>query len=265
MSIIHAGVLGAVQGITEFLPISSTAHLNIFSKAFNFPCYGRAIDVFLNFGTLLAIMIFFRRDVWQLIIGMIDFTRRKKSSERDYFILIILASFPAIIVGGIAELIFDIEPNSTLLMAINLILFGIILYVCDNCSEKNSNISRIHAFFVGCAQALAIIPGVSRLGGCLSVARYLKYSRWCAFRFSMILSMPAVAGACFLKLLKVLEGKIIISDWYFIVVGTIFAFVFGVITLNFMKTFLKNHTFKIIAIYRIILGCTILLCNFFLP
>lgn len=262
MSIIHAGVLGAVQGITEFLPISSTAHLNIVSKAFNFPNYGRTVDVFLNFGTLLAIMIFFRKDVWQLIIGMVDFIRRKKSSERDYFLLIVLASSPAIIVGGIAELIFDIEPNSALIMAINLVLFGIILYVCDNCSEKNNNISHIHAFFIGCAQALAIIPGVSRLGGCLSVARYLKYSRWYAFRFSMVLSMPAVAGACFLKLLKVMEGKIIISDWHFITVGTIFAFIFGIITLNIMKRFLKTHTFKVIAIYRIILGCAILLSNF---
>lgn len=258
MSIIQAGILGIVQGITEFLPVSSTAHLDIISKILHFPYQGRAMDVFLNFGTLLAIMVFFRKDVWQLIIGLVDFIRRKISSERDYFLSIFLASLPAIIVGGIAEIVFDIDPNSMLFVAINLIVFGIILYMCDSTFEKQTDVSRMHAFFIGCAQALAIIPGVSRLGACLSVARYLKYSRWCAFRFSMVLSMPAVAGACFLKLLKVFSGKIVVSDWNFIAVGTIFSFVCGIIVLNFMQMFLQKYTFRPLAIYRIILGIAIL-------
>lgn len=254
MSTIQASVLGIIQGVTEFFPVSSTAHLSIISNILGFEYQGRTFDVFLNFGTLLAIMAFFHKDVAQLFVGAVDVVRRKKSYERNYFITIVLASLPTITLGGIAEVIFDINPNSTLITGINLILFGIILYLCDNGIEQRTDVSRLHAFFIGCAQALAIIPGVSRLGSCLSVARYLKYSRWQAFHFSMVLSLPVVAGACFLKMLKVFEGKVIIHDWNFILVGTIFSFVFGLITLKGMQLFLKKYTFQIFTIYRIILG-----------
>lgn len=259
MSTIQACILGIIQGVTEFLPVSSTAHLTIIPPLLGFEYQGRAVDVFLNLGTLLAIMIFFYRDIFHLFCGAFDFICTKKSVNRDYFITITLASLPTIIIGGVAEMIFDINTDSALILSINLILFGFILYLCDMRKEEKVKVSRFHAVLVGCAQTLAIIPGVSRLGACLSMSRFLKYSEWSAFKFSMILSLPAVAGACTLKLLKVFTGKITIDNWTFVLVGATCALICGLITLRAMQEFLRKHNFRIFAVYRIIFGAVLLI------
>lgn len=254
MSVIQACILGIIQGITEFLPVSSTAHLIVLPRYLGLNVHqDRAIDVFLNVGTLCAIMLFFYKDVAKLFVGFYDTISRKKSNNRRFFITLFLASLPTIIVGGIAELIFDIDPRSELLLGINSILFGLVLYFCDRFPVQNKFISRKHAVLVGFAQTLALIPGVSRLGACLSLARYLKYERWEAFKFSMLLSMPAVTGACIIKFIKVLSGKITIDSWT-ILPGITCALLFGLVTLWLIRIFLKKHTFRPFAIYRILLG-----------
>ena len=256
---LEASVLGTIQGITEFLPVSSTAHLTIIPPLMGFEYQGRTIDVFLNLGTLLAIMLFFFKEIIALIVGMFDFVRGKNSGDKEDFITIFLASLPTIFVGAIVELIFDIAIDSTLILLVNLILFGVILFVSDFSPEEKHHVSRRHAILIGIAQTLALVPGVSRLGACLSMARFLKYSRWQSFKFSMILSVPAVAGACTLKLAKVFAGKIIINDWSFVLMGTVVSFVVGLIALKSMEKYLTKFSYKPLAIYRILFCLAFLL------
>lgn len=260
---VHACILGMIQGITEFLPVSSTAHLTIIPPLFGFEYQGRTVDVFLNLGTLLAVMVFFYKDVINLLIGAYDFLRMRGSREKDFFVTIVLASVPIVVIGAVAELVFNTAADSLLILSINLVLFGIVLFICDLNREQRKDVSRFHAVLIGCAQTLAIIPGVSRLGACLSMARFFKYEERSAFKFSMILSMPAAAGACALKLLKVFTGKIAVDDWNFVLIGAACAFVFGIITLRGMYAFLRKYNLKIFAMYRIFFGIAVLLSVFF--
>ncbi len=244
-------ILGAIQGITEFLPVSSTAHTALCKKIFSLHHFGRNFDILLNLGTLFALIIYFFRDFSNIFFGGLNFICNKKSKNRDFFLMILLANLPTIILFGMLELS-EIRVTSAKLAAINLIGFGIVLYLCDQKPSTKKELSLKDAIKVGFAQLLSFLPGVSRLGICLSTCRYLGYDRRESFRFSMLMSIFPVAGACCLKLLKIFTKSSFSS--VHIIAGIISAFVFGFISIYIVNKFLKRHTFTPIVIYRIIFG-----------
>lgn len=264
MTFFYFILLGLIQGITEFLPVSSTAHLNLIPKLFGFCEPSREIDVFLNLGSLLAIFVFFSDEIKFYFFGFLDslkFLKTHKKTENMYhFISIFLASLPTLIIFGIAEIVFDVKLSSHIMSSSFLIIFGVVLYFCDrNKVQKNKRPTKKDAFFVGLAQVLSIFPGVSRLGACLSAMRFLGYSREMSFKFSMILSIPPVLGAIFLKGIKFLIYSFNI-DVLYLFSGVFSAFIFGIFALKLISKFLQTHTFLLIIIYRILFGIIFLMC-----
>nr|MCR5225497.1 hypothetical protein [Alphaproteobacteria bacterium] len=140
MTFLHALFLGAIQGITEFLPVSSSAHMLVLPRLFGLPYQGKAFDVFLNLGSLLAILVFFHSAFFSMLCGLKDFLINKKTKDRDFFITLFWSSLPTIIVFGIAEVFFNVEIKSTVVMAISMIVFSIILYFCDT---RKAELSRV--------------------------------------------------------------------------------------------------------------------------
>lgn len=260
LHIFDSFVLGVVQGITEFLPVSSTAHVSAATKLLDLYSFGKTFDVILNLGTFLAIIAYFYKDCLRLFLGGLDFVCFKKSDNKQFFLTIFLANIPTIIIFGIAELL-KFEISSLIVTGINLVIFGGVLYFCDQRASDKTNVSRSDAFIVGIAQLLSLIPGVSRLGACLSVCLYKGYSRWESFKFSMLFSLVPVAGACFLKLIKFVQNST--YNNIDVLVGIFSSFVFGTCTLHFMSYFLKKYTFTSIVVYRILFGICVLLFSVF--
>ncbi|MDR2781021.1 MAG: undecaprenyl-diphosphate phosphatase [Holosporaceae bacterium] len=258
MTFLQAFFLGAVQGITEFLPVSSSAHLVILEQLLEISSPEKVFDVFLNMGTLLVIVIFFRRQICDLLQGVIDFLWGKNTENRFFFLTILLSSLPTIIIGGVLETVFNTDAISKTVLFGSMILFSIVLYICDRSPTQKRNISRTDSMLVGLAQSLAFIPGVSRLGICLSMMRYLKYSREESFHHAMILSLPPILGACCLKLIKILGRGASIEDWQMVAVGSFSAFLFGLPTLFLITKFLQKHSLLLIIFYRFALGLTLL-------
>lgn len=254
MTTFHAICLGIIQGITEFLPVSSSTHLMIFSELNGLPNNRHGFDIFLNLGTILSILIYYRLYIKNLIIGFIEFITNKHTENRSFFLILCLSNLPTIVVFGIAELFFDINFNSPFLLSASLIFFAIVLWLCDRKPETNKKITMKNGLLIGFAQLVSIIPGISRLGICFSMARYLKYSREESFRFSMLISIPPVVGACTIKLLKIFFGKLSIEDWSLVFIGCLFSFIFGLLSISIISNFLKKHSMFVIVIYRVIFG-----------
>jgi len=249
-------ILGAIQGITEFLPVSSTAHTALYQKIFSLHSFGRDFNILLNLGTLLALFLYFFRDFWRIFVGFFNFVRNKKSKSRDFFLVILLANLPIVVLLGILEFL-EIKVSSVKLAAVNLVGFGIILYLCDRKPTNKKEFSLKDGIKIGIAQMLAFFPGVSRLGICLSMCRYLGYGRRESFKFSMILSCIPIAGMCLLKLLKIFMRNSFEFSYVEATAGVTSAFIFGMISVFAVSGFLKRHSFTLIVIYRIIFGISV--------
>ena len=261
MTILHAIILGIVQGLTEFLPISSSAHLNVFPWIFNWEMLSEGMDVALHIGTLLALVIFFFKDWVALIKGGYNQTIKKKSStEGKMFWYLVLATIPAGILSLVLDKISDkiIGDNINVRMAIiacTLIIMGIILYIVDKKSKSKidyEHISLKQAMFVGMSQALAAaFPGVSRSGITMTTARYFKIDRESAAKFSFMLAMPITLAAVIFDLKNFTFDLALI-------LGILASFIVGVLVIKFLLNFLKKGSFKVFAIYRIVFGAIIL-------
>ena len=260
-AMIHAIILGIVQGLTEFLPVSSSAHLNVFPWIFGWEEISESFDVALHLGTLLAICIFFFKDWINLIKGGFNqVVKKEKSLDGKIFWYLVIATIPA----GIASLILDkvsdkiVDGNldiEMILIAVALIIMGIILYIVDKKSKSEvsyEDITLKQSVLVGLSQALAAaFPGVSRSGITMTIARLLKIDRESAAKFSFLLATPIVAAAV---LVDITEFVISIP----FIVGILFSFISGLIVIKFLMEYLKKGSFKVFAIYRIIFGLIII-------
>lgn len=269
MEIYQAIILGAVQGLTELLPISSSAHLNLFPWLFNWGTLTESFDVALHIGTLLAILIFFFKDWLELIKGGFNqVVKKEKTTNGKIFWYIVIATIPAgilsLLLDKISEKIvealsstFKIEQISVemILISIALIVMGIILYVVDKKSKSNveyKDITLKQSVLIAVSQAIAAaFPGVSRSGITMTVARGMKIDRESAAKYSFLLSTPIVAAAA------LYEMKHFVFDLSF-VVGVLVSFVVGLFVIKFLLNYLKKGSFKIFAIYRVILGIIIM-------
>ena len=259
MQIYQALILGIVQGLTELLPISSSAHLTIIPWIFNWSGLSESFDVALHFGTLLAIGLFFFKDWIELIKGGYKLAvKKEKSTEGRMFWYIVLATIPGGIIGFLLDHFLENALKAPLIIATALIVMGIILYVVDkNCKSKISyeKMGLKETFLVGLSQALAFIPGVSRSGVTMTTARILKVDRESAAKYSFMLSAPIVLAATIFKF-----SSFTLSLEFFI--GVITSFLVGVGVIKFLLQYLKKGSFKVFAIYRVIAGLAVILIYF---
>lgn len=254
MNTLQALLLGITQGLTELLPISSSAHLYIIPWVFNWniPSW---FDVALHFGTLLAIGLFFFKDWVGLIKGGYEYIRGNKSLDGRLFWYIVIATIPGGIIGAILEKYGQEILAKPVIIGIALIVMGIILYYVDKKSKadiKYKELTLKQTFLIGISQALAFIPGVSRSGVTMTTGRFLGLTRGVAARFSFLLSAPIVLGATLLKL----------KDFTFnlpFVAGVLASFLVGVLVIKFLLEYLRRGSFKVFAIYRVALGLIVLI------
>ena len=273
MNVLHALILGIVQGLTELLPVSSSAHLNLFPWVFRWDDIGPSFDVALHIGTLFAIIIFFYKDWIKLIKGGYEQVKyKKKTVYGRLFWYIVFATIPT----GIACLVFDKISDKVIegltsafnveaitvemaLIAIALIVMGIVLYVVDKKSKSVTDLKHItfkQAFWVSISQAIAAaFPGVSRSGITMTVGRKMGIKRTSIAKFSFLLSAPVVAAAALVKMKDFVFGLPFI-------VGVLSSFIVGMFVIKFLLKYLQKGSFKIFAIYRVVLGVIVFVILF---
>jgi undecaprenyl-diphosphatase len=234
-------ILSAIQGISEFLPISSSAHLILVSNIYNFKTSSLLIDVSLHLGSLFAIVFYFKKDLFDL------------RNNKKLLSLIIFGSLPLIIFGymlhttELSHLLRNIK-----VIAWTTLFFGILLFFADQKKvEQNisSNLNIRYILFIGVFQILALIPGVSRAGITITAARFLKFDRIDSSKISFLLSIPALSGASFLGLKDVFDQSIQIN--YLIIFAIILSFLFSYMTVKFFLTYINKFSLNIFVMYRI--------------
>ncbi len=254
-NVLHAIILGIVQGLTELLPVSSSAHLYAIPELLHWESIGD-FDVALHAGTLLAIGIFFFKDWIALISGGCKKVFKKEDSfEGKMFWYIVLATIPGGIIGFILDKYCEDILTNPLIIGLALIIMGIILYIVDKKSKNEvdyENMSLKQTFIIGFSQALAFIPGVSRSGITMTTGRLMGVKREAVARYSFMLSAPIVLAATIFKL-----GDFVFN-WAFFA-GVLTSFLVGLIVIKFLLNYLKKGDFKWFAIYRIIFGIVILI------
>lgn len=257
MNIFQAALLGVIQGLTELLPISSSAHLTIIPWIFNWNI-PESFDVALHFGTLLAIGLYFFKDWLGLIKGGFNYVvKKEKTVQGRMFWYIVLATIPGGIIGFLLDHFLSGTLNRPIIIALALIIMGIILYVVDKKAPskvKYEQMTLKQTFLIGVSQALAFIPGVSRSGVTITTARMMKVERESAARYSFMLSAPIVFAATIFKF------KDFVFDLPF-VVGVLTSFIVGLLVIKFLLKFLQKGSFKGFAIYRIIFGLLIIIIS----
>ncbi len=262
ISILQAVFLGIVQGLTELLPISSSAHLTTLPwLMWGIEDIG-AFDVALHAGTLLAIGIFFFKDWINLLIGAFRLTfKKEKNSDGRMFWYLVLATIPGGILGFVLDDIIDgfIENQGVKLamtiIACALIVLGVVLYLVDKKAKsvvKYEDMNLKQTFLIGLSQALAFIPGVSRSGITMTTARSMGIDRESAAKYSFMLSAPIVLGATLLKF-----SDFVFSPAFF--AGVFASFIVGLIVIKFLLKYLQKGSFKVFALYRIVFGLLILM------
>lgn len=266
MEILETIVLGIIQGIAEFLPISSSAHLIIFRDVFGVGSFisgnmEMSFDIALHFGTFLAILVYFIKDFLKMIAK--GFTKGVKDDNGKMMWMIVVATIPAAIFGVLFEdKIDELVRTNYVLIALCLAIMGIIIKYTDKLSKDTRGFKDMtfkDAILIGCAQVCALIPGFSRSGTTISMARVLKINRSDAARFSFYLSAPVVLGAVAIKLLKGEMISLITNAPVTFIIGVVVSFVSGMICIKFLLTYIKKHDYNIFMWYRLILALLVLI------
>ena len=251
-------LIGVIQGITEFLPISSSGHLVLFGQLSNWEDQGLFTDIAVHFGTLFAVIFYLRIDIFYLFANVFQF----KFIKDQIIFKIILSTLPAILIGYFIYDYVSFYFRNTHLIAISSILFAIFLYLADKIQIKNKNWKKItypEAFLIGLFQVLAFIPGASRAGVTITGARFLGYDRLNAARFSMILSIPIILASMTLSLINVSKENYVDVNLSQSFTAAIVAFITALLSIIFLMKFIKRFNFNIFIIYRFLLGILLLL------
>ncbi len=270
MKIIETIILGIVQGIAEFLPISSSAHLIIFRDVFGIGSFitgdmELSFDIALHFGTFLAILVYFFKDFWKMFIE--GLTKGTKTNDGKMLWMIVIATIPAAIFGVLFEdVISDLVRTNYVLIVICLAIMGIIIKYCDKLSSEKRSFKDMgfkDAILIGCAQVCALVPGFSRSGTTISMARVLKVNRSDAARFSFYLSAPVVFGAVALKLVKGEMISAITYDPVTFIIGVVISFASGLLCIKFLLSYIKKHDYNIFMWYRLLMALIVLIILLF--
>lgn len=272
MSILEAIILGIVQGITEFLPISSTAHLTITGKMLglinnNKPEEWTAIIAIIQLGTLASILIYFAKDIYNIVIEFFrdnlvqrkSFKKQSLNSRLGW--LVIIGTIPVVIIGlGFKDIIEGALTKNLYVIATSLIVLAIVLFIAEKTAKFKKGIEDVgikEAIVVGIAQALALIPGSSRSGTTITAGLFMGMNREAAARFSFLLSIPAILAS---GLLQLKEGlKFLNNDYLFAIgVATVVSGISGYLAIDFLLKFLKKNSTNLFIVYRIVAGLIIL-------
>ncbi len=262
MNLLHAVVLGIVQGTTEILPISSSAHLILIPRFLGWPESGLTFDVALHFGTFLALFAYFWRDALQLVReGLTGFFKEDGKTLRLSWLLV-AASVPAAIVGKTLEQpIEDIFRSSPFWIVTLMILFGLVLGLADRYGYQGHRVENVTlkmALIIGCCQCLALVPGVSRSGITITAALLVGLSRVEAARFSFLMSLPVVFGAALLKGLHLIRHGMPAGEGLPMLVGVLVSAVVGYLCVIFLLRFVQGRTLWTFVWYRVLLGVAVL-------
>jgi undecaprenyl-diphosphatase len=264
LSPLQALVLAVVQGVTEFLPVSSSGHLILVPYFLKWPDQGLAFDIATHVGTLLAILVYFRTDVRDLIVGF--FTGQPRSADGDYnprrlALMIVLATIPA----GIAGLLFkdwvETQARSALLVAGTTIVYGLLLGFADRMGRHAKTLGELGwqaALGIGLAQALAIVPGTSRSGITITAALLLGLTRPAAARFSFLLGIPVFTLAALKQGLDLMETGIPPGEGLPMAIGLVGSAIVGYAVIAWLLTWLRSRSLNVFVVYRLLLGAVIL-------
>ncbi len=248
-NIIQILLISIIQGISEFIPVSSSAHINLLSKIFNYEKIELAINVSAHFGSLIAVLFYFNKEIYNF------------SKNKDLFYKVIIASTPIFIIGYI---LIDLKIISNLrtleIMGWTTIIFGILLYISDKSKIKlkiKNNFTFKNAIIIGFYQTLALVPGVSRSGIIITGARFLKFNRIDAAKMSFLLSIPSLGVWSlygFFDLIKQNDQILTMSS----ILTAFLSFVFSYITIKYFLIYLKKFNLNLFVVYRLILGIILL-------
>lgn len=261
MDIFPLIALGVIQGLTEFLPVSSTGHLILFREVFALSTeHGLAIDAVLHLATALAVLVYFRNDILRLAQALVRWTRGK-NIERDDRILIlalIIGTIPAVIAGLTFEGALSGAFRTPALVAYALIAGSVLFFVAERLAKQTGTLTVSKGFFIGLYQMVALIPGVSRSGATISGGLLLGLTREQSARFAFLLSFPVILGAGMIKFLELGSIGVLETSGGALLAGAGAAFVSGLVAIYGLLRFLKNNTLDIFIVYRLVLAGIIL-------
>lgn len=267
MEIIKAIILGIVQGLTEYLPVSSTAHLRIIPSLFGWEDPGAAFSAVIQLGTMFAVIIYFWKELYKIFSSTLkDFFKFKFNTSQEtrlgWFIL--LGTLPISIIGLLAKDFIETGARSLYIIAFNLIFFAILLWIAEKVAKLKINMENLtfpKAMIMSFAQVLSLIPGASRSGITITGGLFAGLNRESAARFSFLLSIPAVflSGMYqFVKIFNQLSGE----NYLALIIGTSVSFIFGYLSIAFLLNYLKKNSTLIFVLYRIVIGIFIFVLLF---
>jgi len=263
MTTFQAIIFGTVQGITEFLPVSSTAHLILLPWFLGWPDPGLAFDVALHIGTLVALLIYFRSEWIALTMSAFDLARgRTEDPNARMALLIIIGTIPGAIAGALFEHSVENALRSPLVISATLIALALVLILAERMGRHKKALQQLStgdAVAVGFAQALALVPGVSRSGVTITAGLFRGMKREAAAKFSFYLSTPLVAGAAVKKSLDILKLGLSFEQMQPLVIGIVSSGIVGYFAIAFLLRYLQTHNTYLFVYYRIALGIVVLL------
>ncbi|KRB73907.1 UDP pyrophosphate phosphatase [Nocardioides sp. Root190] len=266
---LQAVFLGILQGLTEFLPISSSAHLRIFPELFGWGDPGAAFTAVIQIGTELAVLIYFRKDIWRIarawVLSLFKPEYRGAIDARMGW-YIIVGSMPIVILGILLKDVIERDFRNLWIIGTMLILLGLVLGLADRIGRTDKQIKQMtlrDAALMGGAQAMALVPGVSRSGATLSMGRFLGYDREAATRFAFLLAIPAVVGAGLFELTEIANvGEAHAGEasygWGPTITATIVSFVVGYAAIAWLLRYVSTRSYTPFVAYRVVLGVAVL-------
>jgi undecaprenyl-diphosphatase len=269
VSVLHAIILGIVQGLSEFLPISSSGHLILVPELFGWteltsnPSLNKTFDVALHIGTLAAAIWYFRYDVWRYLLAALQTLKVRKVTTTDERIawLLLLSAVPGAIVGALFGSTIEEHLGDPILIGVMLIVFGFVLLLVDRLGGErpSDDFRRRDAWIMGIAQAIALQPGVSRSGVTMTAGRWLRFDRAAAARLSFLMAIPITAGAGVYKGLEVVRDGIPSGFVAPFIWGTIASAVSGFVAIAWLLRYLRTNSFLPFVIYRFVVGGAVIL------
>ena len=263
LDLLKAVVLGLIQGLTEFLPISSSAHLRIFPELFGWGDPGAAFTAVVQIGTELAVLIYFRHDIWRIgstwVRSLVQPEWRGHVDARMGW-YIIIGSLPIVVLGIALKDVIEQDFRSLWIIGSTLVVLGVVLGIADRYGRNDRAIKKMglrDALLMGLAQAAALVPGVSRSGATISMGRFLGFERAAATRFAFLLAIPAVVGAGLFQLSEIPGGDNAYG-WGPTLVGTVVSFIVGYAAIAWLLRYVSTNSYTPFVVYRVLLGGTVL-------
>lgn len=249
---------GLIQGVSEFLPVSSSGHLALIPFFFELKDPGVVFDLLMHFGTAVAVILYFRNEVKRLIIESLELFFKKNTKDTVFCQNFLIATFFSFLLILIVKKFAFLYGRTPLIIGVNFIVFGILMFISDLIKSRSVDLTKSRglkkSILIGLSQALAVFPGVSRSGITLTSARFLGLGRLEASRFSFLLSLPVILGSIVFKIPEILEGSATNASISVIAVGVVASFLFGILTIHFFLKLISKIGLGYFSFYRVFIG-----------